>query len=102
MCIRDRYLTEDNRIATANTRIPIVGFIDIQDVNENNMCDLNYEVKNMILKLNSIEEHSMYAEIEVEISAFVYEERRITFIKDLYLSLIHIYVNKKEKILEIE
>ena len=94
--VKVMYLTEDNRIATANTRIPIVGFIDIQDVNENNICDLNYEIKNMILKLNSIEEHSMYAEIEVEISAFAYEERRITFIKDLYSPAENLEYNKKQ------
>lgn len=90
------YLTEDNRICFANAKIPIVGFIDIQDVNENNICDLNYEIKNMILKLNSIEEHSMYTEIEIEISAFVYEERRITFIQDLYSPSEKLDYNKKQ------
>ncbi len=90
------YLTEDNRICSANAKIPIVGFIDIQDVNENNICDLNYEIKNMILKLNSIEEHSMYAEIEIEIAAFVYEERRITFIQDLYSPSEKLDYNKKQ------
>ena len=94
--VKIMYLTEDNRIASVNTRIPIVGFIDIQDVNENNICDLNYEIKNMILKLNSIEEHSMYAELEVEISAFVYEERRITYIKDLYSPAENLEYNKKQ------
>ena len=90
------YLTEDNRICCTNAKIPIVGFIDIQDVNENNICDLNYEIKNMILKLNSIEEHSMYAEIEIEIAAFVYEERRITFIQDLYSPSEKLDYNKKQ------
>ena len=41
----------------------------------------DYEIKNMLLKLNAIEEHSMYVEIEVEISASVYEERQIIFIQ---------------------
>ena len=90
------YLTEDNRINSVSTKIPIVGFIDIQNVNENNICDMNYEIKNMLLKLNAIEEHSMYVEIEVEISASVYEERQITFIQDLYSPSESLEYNKKQ------
>ena len=90
------YLTEDNRICAVNTKIPVVGFIDIQNVNENNMCNLNYEIRNMILKLNPIEEHSMYAEIEVEISAFAYEEKQVTFIQDLYSPSENLEYNKKQ------
>ena len=32
--IRIMYLTEDNRINTINYKIPVVGFIDIQNVSE--------------------------------------------------------------------
>lgn len=90
------YLTEDNRIGTVNTKIPVVGFVDIPNVTENNICDLNYEIKNMILKLNAVEEHSMYTEIEIEISAFVYEEKKITLIQDLYSPSEKLEFNKKQ------
>lgn len=94
--IKILYLTEDNRIVSVNTKIPVVGFVDIPNVTESNICDLNYEIKNMILKLNAIEEHSMYTEIEIEISAFVYEEKRITLIQDLYSPAEKLEFNKKQ------
>ena len=43
--IKIMYLTEDNRINSVTTKIPVVGFIDIPNVNEQNICDINYEIK---------------------------------------------------------
>ena len=82
--IRIMYVTEDNRIGTVDTKIPVMGFIDIQDVNENNLCEVNYELKNIVIKPNSIEDHSIYIEAELEISCNVYENREINMIQDLY------------------
>ena len=78
------YLTEDNRINCVVSKIPVVGFIDIPNVTEQNSCDINYEIKNMVIKLNPSEEHSIYMEIEVVVKAFVYEEKQIHLIQDLY------------------
>ena len=78
------YLTEDNRINTVTSKIPIVGFIDIPNVTEENVCDINYELKNTIIKPNQTEEHSIYIEMEVGINANVYEEKQINLIQDLY------------------
>ena len=78
------YLTEDNRIKQITYKIPTVGFIDIANVNENNICDVNYEIKNIIIKPNSQEEHSIYVEIEIEVKCNVYEEKQINLIQDLY------------------
>ena len=82
--IKIMYLTEDNRINCVTAKIPIVGFIDIANVNEQNVCDINYEIKNIIIKLNSADEHSIYVELEVGVKAFVYEEKQIYLIQDLY------------------
>ena len=62
------YLTEDNRINKAMATIPIIGFVDISDVNEGNLCDTNYEIRNMIVKPNSVEEHSIYIEMEIGVT----------------------------------
>ena len=40
------YLTEDNRINNVSTKIPIMGFIDIENINDNNICDVDYKLKN--------------------------------------------------------
>ena len=77
-------LTEDNRIETVITRVPVVGFVDIPDVTEENICDVDYEIRNIVLKPNSVEEHSIYVEIEIGVMACVYEEKEISLIQDLY------------------
>ena len=82
--IRIMYLTEDNRIKNVNAKIPVVGFIDIPNVVENNTCEINYEIKNLVIKLNPVEEHSIYIELEVGVKACVYEEKQINLIQDLY------------------
>lgn len=82
--VKIMYLTEDNRIGTISSKIPIVGFIDIPDVKEENMADVIYEIKNIVIKPNTAEEHSIYVELEIGVTAFVYEEKQIQLIQDLY------------------
>ena len=78
------YSTEDGRINTVTAKFPIMGFIDMQDISENNPCEYDFEIKNMVLKPNSVEEHSIYVEIEVGISATAYNNKDINVIQDLY------------------
>ena len=94
--IRIMYLTEDNRINTINYKIPVVGFIDIQNVSEENICDVNYEIKNIIIKPNSQEEHSIYIEIEIGVTCCVYEEKQINLIQDMYSTMENIDFEKKQ------
>ena len=94
--IKVLYLTEDNKVACCKNKIPIVGFIDIQDVSENNICDTNFEIRNMIIKPNSVEEHSIYIELEVQVSCMAYEEKELNLIEDLYSPLEDLNCNKKE------
>ena len=89
------YLTEDNRINKAMATIPIIGFVDISDVNEGNLCDTNYEIRNMIVKPNSVEEHSIYIEMEIGVTTIAYEEKTINMIQDLYSPSENIEFNKK-------
>lgn len=82
--VKIMYLTEDNRINMVNSKIPVVGFIDIPNVTEGNLCDVNYEIKNIIIKPNSQQEHSIYIEIEIEVVCCIYEEKDINLIQDMY------------------
>lgn len=78
------YITEDNTINTVEKLIPVMGFVDIQDISEENFCDVKYSTRNIIIKPNDVEEHSIYVEIELEISSYVYENKKIALIQDLY------------------
>ncbi len=78
------YSTEDGRINTVSAKFPIMGFIDMQDISENNPCEYDFEIRNMVIKPNSTEEHSIYVEIEVGVNATAYENKEINVIEDLY------------------
>lgn len=93
--IKIMYLTEDNRVCNMKYKIPVVGFIDIQNVMEENICDVNYEIKNIIIKPNTQEEHSIYIEIEIEVNCCVYEEKPINLIQDMYSPTQNLNFNKK-------
>lgn len=89
------YLTDDGRINTANATIPVMGFIDMQDVSEENICDVSYELKNIIIKPNNVEEHSVHVEAEIEVFCFVYKKQEINIIQDLYSKVSEIKYTKK-------
>ena len=78
------YLTEDNRINTVRTQIPIMGFVDIQSVNEGCECEVQNSLANLIIKPNSTAEHSIFVEAEIEIKCSAYESKEINIINDMY------------------
>ena len=78
------YLTEDNRINSINTRIPVMGFTDMQDINENCICNVNEFLNNIIIKPNNNDEHSIYIEAEIEFQIEAYETKKIDIVEDLY------------------
>ena len=78
------YLSEDGRINVTNSTFPVMGFIDMQDVAEDNICVPSIEIKNMLLRPNGSQDHSISVDIEMEISAIVYQNREINVIQDLY------------------
>lgn len=90
------YLTEDNRIKNIVTRIPVMGFIDIENIDDNNICDVDYSMKNLIIKPNNSDNHSIYVEAEMEIMCFAYESRNINLIEDLYSISSDLVFNQKE------
>ncbi len=90
------YLTEDNRIKSISTKIPIMGFVDIENINDDAICDVDYQIKNLIIKPNTGDTHSIYIEAEIEISCFAYETKNINLIEDLYSISADLNFNQKE------
>ena len=78
------YLTEDNRINIVEGKIPVMGFIDLPNISEEHTCDVKYEIKNLIVKPNNVDEHSIYVEAEIEVFCEAYENRELKMIQDLY------------------
>lgn len=90
------YLTDDNRINSIEGKIPIMGFIDMSDISEENICETNYEIKNIVIKPNAVEEHSIYVEAEIEITCEVYKQKEIKVIQDMYSPKTNISFTKKQ------
>ncbi len=90
------YLTEDNRINSVTTKIPIMGFVDIQNVNENCKCEIQNNLCNMIIKPNVTTEHTIGVEIEIDVNCEAYETKEINVIEDMYCVDKEVTFNKKE------
>ena len=58
---------------------------------------VNYEIKNVLIKPNSIEEHSIYVEVELEIFCNVFEKKELNIIQDLYSPTENLNINQKIK-----
>ena len=82
--VKIMYLTEDNRINTVEGKIPAVGFIDMQNVSEETICEINNQINNIIIRPNSAEDHSIYIEIEIETECTAFDKKKIALIQDLY------------------
>lgn len=82
--VKIMYLTEDSRIKVVTSTIPVMGFVDMPNVSDTNTCNTKYKLKNLIVKPNNVEEHSIYVEAEIEIECCVYEQKQIKVIQDLY------------------
>ena len=95
MEVKIMYLTTDNRICVKTANIPIMGFIDMQDVKDENICETKYEIKNILIKPNNIEEHSIYVEIEIDLICKAYEIKKISLIQDLYSPTINLTYKQK-------
>ncbi len=67
----------------------------MQNITENSICDVHYQVKNIVIKPNSVEEHSIYVEIEMGICSECYEEKEINLIEDLYSTCSNLEFNKR-------
>ena len=78
------YLTEDNEIKVTTASLPVMGFIDIQNIDDGMICDINYEIKNIIIKPNNQDDHSIYVELEIELTGKAFEVKMIDVIDDLY------------------
>lgn len=103
MNVRILYLTEDNQIHSIENMIPVMGFIDMPDISEDNICDVKYEIKNLLIKPNNVEEHSIYIEVELEVFVRAYRNQEVNLIQDLYSPSKNLVFSQKQiKVMQIK
>lgn len=76
-------------------KIPIMGFIDLVGVSDDDICDVKYKLKNVSAKPNMVEEHSVAVEIEVEMLCRVFGSREVNAIQDMYSPSRNLKLNQK-------
>lgn len=89
------YLTEDNKISNTYGKIPIMGFIDMLNITDTSECISKIKLQSLELKLNNIEENSIYIEADLGLECKAFENKQITIIEDAYSILNKIELNRK-------
>ena len=82
--IKVLFLAEDGRIAVAEANIPVMSFIDLEGVKEDQECNVEYTIRNMLFKVSSTDSHSITCQIEFEVCLYVYENKIFSIIEDIY------------------
>lgn len=90
------FITEDAKIKTVETSIPIMSFIDVEKITEEHICEVNYVIRNMLFKANPKEMHSIACQVDFEVCCEAYETRNIEIIQDMYGLKEEILFSKKE------
>ena len=94
--VKIMYLTESGDIKVVSSNIPVMGFIDIPNVSEKNLLNCYYEIKNILVRPNSAEQHSIYVEIEFEICCDASDTMEIELIQDMYCPNFNLEFKQKE------
>ncbi len=74
----------DNQVKKFECKIPIMSFIEIENVKEENIIDLNYNTRKFIITNNVSEKNSINCDLEFEISCNVYDKKEFKVVEDLY------------------
>ena len=95
------FLTEDNKIGVANAEIPIMSFIDINNITDQDICDISYSIKNMLFKVNSKEMHSISCQVDFDVSCEAYQRKNLDIIQDMYDTKNNINFTRKDILVQV-
>ena len=77
-------MTESAKVGTVEATVPIMNFIDMEKVTDEDTCDTSYKVRNMLFKINTKEMKSISCQIDFEVSCEVYQRKTIELVQDMY------------------
>lgn len=93
------YITEDGRVGKCEKIYPLMSFVEMENVKEDNKINLEYNIKNLLVKLNN-NVSSISVQVDFEVLCEVFEEREFKVLKDAYS--LDKNLNIKYKKLELE
>jgi LysM repeat protein len=82
------YVSDDDAasIQTFETRLPVMGFIDLDRVNDTMTSEIDYDIFSFYVKpsYQDSRANSIFVELDIEMKARTYEEKAVEVIQDLY------------------
>ena len=93
--IKILYLCE-SQIKKFETKIPIMSFIEMENVKEENIIDLDYKIRKFNISNEVLEKNTIGCDLEFEINCSMYEKKEITLIQDIYSLDKEVKFNKQE------
>ncbi len=84
LMVKILYLTKDGRVEAISEKFPIMSFIDLENIKEENICATDYQIRNILLKINNGEENSITIQMEYEICCKAFENKEQEVACDLY------------------
>lgn len=82
--VKTLYSTSDEKFNVTNSTFPVMGFVDMNDVSEENVITPNIEIRNILIKPAGSQDHSITIDIEVGMQVAVYGNQEINIVKDMY------------------
>lgn len=82
--VRILYITESGKISTVDSVFPIMNFIDMEKITEEDICNTDYKIRNMLFKINSKETKNISCQIDFELCCEVYKKKTIDIVQDMY------------------
>lgn len=94
------YVADNERqnVETFETLIPVMGFVDVDGVNENSVVSIDYDVNNYCIRptYQDMQSNAISVEADIEITVFSFDKEEIELITDFYMpsSIINIESQK--------
>ncbi len=76
------YRNEENKISKNKASFPVMGFIDIPNVEDTNICKIEMCLRKA--QIDVINDNNISADLEIEANLLIYEQKEISLIEDLY------------------
>lgn len=97
------YITVDGHVNSSKREYQAMGFIDIDNVCDENIAYSDYILRNIHVDDSGKDEHNINVELDFDILSEVYENRKVNIINDMYSLKDDLEINKKiEKIRNID
>lgn len=82
------YIADNERqnVETFETSIPVMGFIDVEGINDNSIISMEYEIKDYCIRptYQDMQSNAISVEANIEVTVFSCENRDIELITDFY------------------